>query len=279
MTRPRQLRWMIIAAMLFWLAPISPDAAEPASPRPTGQDHKNSVPAGDPRRSGFEDMSRATQTLQRDDGQNPAMLWVRDGERQWRQAPGPGQRSCADCHGDAEQSMRGVAAAYPAWDRLLGRPVNLAHRINLCRRNHQLLEPLDAGSDDLLGLEAFIALQSRGLSIEPVIDERLLHARQNGQRLFAMKIGQLAMSCAQCHDEHPGQRLGGSTIPQGHPTAYPIYRLQWQSAGSLTRRLQACLTGVRARQFPPFGDEMVALELFLRHRAAGMPFEGPGVRP
>ena len=46
-----------------------------------------------------------------------------------------------------------------------------------------------------------------------------------------------------------GQRLGGSLIPQGHPTGYPIYRLEWQGLGSLQRRLRDCMSGVRAEPF------------------------------
>ena len=46
-----------------------------------------------------------------------------------------------------------------------------------------------------------------------------------------------------------GRRLGGSPIPQAHPTGYPIYRLEWQGLGSLQRRLRDCMTGVRAEPF------------------------------
>ena len=35
-----------------------------------------------------------------------------------------------------------------------------------------------------------------------------------------------------------GQKLAAVTIPQGHPTGYPIYRLEWQTLGSLKRRLR-----------------------------------------
>lgn len=38
-------------------------------------------------------------------------------------------------------------------------------------------------------------------------------------------------------------------IPQAHPTGYPIYRLEWQSMGSLQRRLRNCMTGVRAEPY------------------------------
>jgi sulfur-oxidizing protein SoxA len=233
----------------------------------------------DTRRSGFEFMSRATQTLQRHDDQNPAMLWVRDGERLWREPMGPGGKSCSTCHGASPTVLRGVAARYPAWDEALARPISLNHRISLCRQRYQQTAPASPETDEQLSLEALIALQSRGVAIEPVRDPRLAAALEQGRAQFFSRIGQLALACHHCHDQNAGARLGGSPIPQAHPTAYPIYRLQWQAMGSLPRRLRGCFTGVRAEAPEPISEVMVALELFLRDRAAGMPHEGPGVRP
>jgi sulfur-oxidizing protein SoxA len=68
-------------------------------------------------------------------------------------------------------------------------------------------------------------------------------------------------------------------IPEGHPTGYPIYRLEWQTVGSLQRRLRNCMTGVRAEPYALGSKELTQLELFLMWRARGMPLETPGVRP
>jgi sulfur-oxidizing protein SoxA len=136
-----------------------------------------------------------------------------------------------------------------------------------------------ADSEELLGLEAMIALRSRGHSIEAVTDPKMRAALEQGRALFSTRIGQIALSCADCHDRHAGGRLGGSPIPEAHPTAYPIFRLQWQSVGALSRRLQGCFAGVRAETPEAFDGVMTALQVFLRERAAGMPHEGPGVRP
>ena len=95
----------------------------------------------------------------------------------------------------------------------------------------------------------------------------------------ALKIEVLDFSCAQCHDDNAGRRLAGSTIPQGHPTGYPIYRLEWQGMGGLQRRLRNCMVGVRAEPYAYGSDQFLALEIYLRQRAAGMPLESPGVRP
>jgi sulfur-oxidizing protein SoxA len=236
------------------------------------------TPAPDTRKSGFEFMGAATQTMQRDDGANPAMLWRQEGEVLWAQAPAATARSCASCHGQPV-NMRGVAAGYPAWDEASGRPVNLGTRINLCRQRHQGQSPLPAEHQELLSLEVLVGQQSRGLPMAPPADPRLQPFRERGAQLFAQRIGQLDLSCAQCHDQLAGGRLAGSPIPQGHATGYPIYRLEWQGVGSLGRRIRGCMTGVRAEPLATGSVEMVELELHLASRAMGMPVETPAVRP
>ncbi|WP_332827077.1 sulfur oxidation c-type cytochrome SoxA [Ramlibacter sp.] len=234
--------------------------------------------AADQRRSGFEDMGASTQAMQRDDGINPAMLWVQEGEQLWRRAPSSSARSCASCHGEPA-ALRGVAARYPAWDAPLRRPVNLGTRINLCRERHQGERPLPAEHGELLALESFVGLQSRGLPIAPPRDARLAPHLARGEALYRARIGQLELSCAQCHDERAGGRLGSALIPQGHATGYPIYRLEWQGPGSLARRLRGCMTGVRAEPHAAGSVEMAELELYLAARAMGMKLETPAVRP
>ena len=231
------------------------------------------------RKSGYDLMSPSTQALQNDDSQNPAMLWVKDGEALWTRAAGDANKSCATCHGAAPKSMRGVAARYPAYDQKVKRPVNLHQRINLCQKNHQRAKPFAAESAEILGIESYVAMQSRGLPIAPPRDANLKASRERGGKLFQQRIGQLDLSCADCHDHNAGKKLGGATIPEAHPTAYPLYRLEWQGVGSLQRRLRNCMSGVRAEPYAYGATEFIELELFLALRAAGMRVETPGVRP
>jgi sulfur-oxidizing protein SoxA len=235
--------------------------------------------SADARRSGLADLQPATRAMQLDDAQNPAMLWLVEGESAWARRPGARTSSCADCHGDATRSMRGVAARYPAFDAALGTPVDLGQRIDVCRQRHQAMAPFGPESPHRLQLETFVAHQSRGLPIAPPDDPRLAGHRARGARLYGTRLGQLDLSCADCHDRNAGRRLGGSVIPQAHPTGYPIYRLEWQAVGSLQRRLRGCLTGVRAQAYPYDAIELIELQLHLMHRASGMSIETPAVRP
>lgn len=257
----RLAAWLVLAAVLAACTARGPE-----------------VPPAPVQRSGFLDMSPATQALQRDDGANPAMLWVQDGRRLWTQVAGPQSRSCASCHGEPS-ALSGVAARYPAWDAAMARPLDLGQRIAQCRQRHQGLPPWPAGHDDALALEMLVGLQSRGLPVAPPEDTRLSPWRARGAALWNARIGQLQLSCAQCHDERAGGRLGGTLIPQGQANAYPIYRLEWQAPGTLARRIRNCFTGVRAEPLAPDSEDLVALELHLAVRAMGMAVETPGVRP
>ncbi len=235
--------------------------------------------APEARRSGYDFAGPETRAMQDDDMANPGMLWVMQGETLWAKKAGAADRSCADCHGDARTSMKGAAARYPAFDAALGYPVDLEQRINHCRTERQQAEPLAWESADLLALTAFAAFQSRGLPVAVPVDARLRPFSDVGSELYHRREGQLNLSCSQCHDDNWGKQLAGSPIPQGHPTGYPLYRLEWQSLGSLQRRLRNCMAGVRAEPYEYGAPEAVALELYLMERARGMAIETPAVRP
>ncbi|MCL4745296.1 MAG: sulfur oxidation c-type cytochrome SoxA [Burkholderiaceae bacterium] len=231
------------------------------------------------RRSGFEFMRPATQAMQRDDSANPGILWVLEGEAAFRRKDGAAGRSCADCHGEGKGAMRGVAPRYPAFDEGAQRVVDLGGRVNLCRERHQRAPAFAHESEALLALGAYLGYQSRGMATAPDTDPRMDVARARGRELFFERIGQLNFSCAQCHDDRWGKRLGASLIPQAHPGGYPLYRLEWQALGSLQRRVRSCMTGVRAEPFHYGAQELIDLEAYLQWRGRGLPLEAPAVRP
>jgi len=233
----------------------------------------------DQRRSGYTFMGPDTKAMQDDDTVNPGMLFVLDGQTLWNQKLGSADKSCADCHGDAGASMKGVAARYPAFDRTLNRPVTIEQRINLERTQRQGAAPLAYESHDLLALSAFVANQSRGVAITAGDDPALKPFVEQGRALFMQREGQLNLACANCHDDNYDKHLAGSPVTQGQPTGYPLYRLEWQTLGSLERRLRSCMTGVRAKAYDYGAPELVALELYLMSRARGMKMETPAVRP
>ncbi len=174
--------------------------------------------------------------------------------------------------------MKGVAARYPKVSDSTGKLLNLELRINACRSGAQKAPPYPYESEELLSLTAFLAYQSRGMPVEVKIDGPAAPYYEAGERLYHQRQGQLNLSCAQCHTDNAGRRLRGDTISYGLGNGYPAYRLEWQSLGSLHRRLRACSLGVRAIQFDYGSPEYLSLELYLAKRAEGLPIETPAIR-
>jgi L-cysteine S-thiosulfotransferase len=239
-------------------------------------------------------MSPTLQALQDDPVRNPARLWVDDGAARWRAAAGSSGKSCHDCHGaaratsevaaqstsiDAAPSLSDAAVRHPAWDEREGRARTLEQRVATCRTRRQGVATDALDGDSTMALHAHLVDAAKGQSIAPINDARLQAVREEGRRLYDQRMGQLDLSCADCHDRHAGKRLGGSVIPQAHPTGYPQYRLQWQAMGTLERRLRNCMTGVRATPWPAGDAAWVAIEAYLMQRAAGMPIESAALRP
>jgi len=231
----------------------------------------------DTRQSSYYLMTPENRAMQDDSNLNPALFWVMDGHSLWKEKSGKKNTSCASCHGDSGQKMTGVATQFPKMQK--GKLQTLEGQINQCRTSRQEAPALAYESKELLALTTFVATQSKGLPIAVQETPQNKKDLQQGRQFFNERMGQLNLSCAQCHQDRAGLKLGGSLIPQGHPTAYPIYRIEWQTMGSLQRRLRNCMSGVRAQQFEYGSQEMAQLELFLMWRARGMPLETPGVRP
>ncbi len=133
--------------------------------------------------------------------ENPGFLWVQQGEAIWSDASVPSGQSC---HGDAT-AMHGVSARYPAYDAKLGRPLTLAQRIEQCRTERQRAVAFKAESDERLTIEAYVGTQSRGPPLLVDVGSPAQPFAEHGRQLFTTRMGQLNMSCANCHDGRMAQ--------------------------------------------------------------------------
>ncbi len=222
--------------------------------------------------SGYEFLTPETQALQDDDFANPGMLWVEEGGSLFAQ-------QCADCHTQGSNgNLEGVAARYPAFDQDAQTLLNIEGRINRCREIHLQAEPLAYESKALLALSAYVANLSKGHAIDVDIDGAAQRYFTEGRDYFFRRKGQFNLACSQCHDDHWGRMLRGDRISQGHPNAFPGYRLEWQAMGSLHRRFQDCDAGIRAQPLALGSRRYRSLELYLAWRARGLIIEVPGVR-
>lgn len=248
-------------------------ALTPACSAPPAAENATEIAAEDIV-SGSIFLTAETRDLQEDNFANPGYLWVDRGEALFSKAPASGE-ACIACH---EAGLSGVAATYPAYDEKASRVLNLEGRINQCRVTHQSEPAWEYESEELLSVTAFVANQSLGAPVSVDVSGPAQDIYEAGRDYFQTRRGQFNLSCQQCHTENWGKRLRGDTLSQGHGNGFPAYRLEWESLGSLHRRLRDCDIGVRAKPLP-YGDPLyVAVELYLSARSNGLEMESPAVR-
>lgn len=229
------------------------------------------------RKSGYFYLGTQTRALQDDDFQNPGIFAVDRGARLWRQADGTAGRSCASCHANAAESMKGVATRYPAYDAATGGVANLELVINRERQRMGAV-PYRYESEELVALTAYVTFQSRGLPRAVDITGPAAPFFEQGKEFFFQRRGQLDLACNQCHDDLAGGMLRGDTLSQGQTSGFPMYRLIWHTTASTHRMFAWCNTSMRAEPYQLGSTEYLNLELYVAWRGRGLPVETPAVR-
>lgn len=228
-------------------------------------------------RSGYIYATEETRTLQDDDFENPAFLWVEKAQEQWSTPDGDANKSCQSCHGDVE-SMKGVGAVYPKFDPEVGDLLNLEKRINRCRSEGMQATPWKWESDELLGMTALVKMQSRGMPVNVSIDGPAKEYFEKGMEFYNTRVGQMDLACKHCHVDQNGNYMRAELLSQGQANGFPTYRLKWQKLGSLHRRFRGCNNNIRAEKLANGSPEYMALELYVTWRGNGLPVEAPSVR-
>lgn len=229
-------------------------------------------------RSGNAFLSSDLQAMQNDATRNPTQLWLEQGRKLWGNTAKSG--TCFECHGEV-QSMKGVATHFPKWSRSKQLLINLEDQILTCtqRSGHALM---GLENPDVLALSALLHDASQGLpfrmSAPPGDEVPWQNALNKGAEQFTTRAGRMNLACTHCHDLNIGKQMRADVISPAHPTGFPIFKMSWQSIGSIDRRLRACYSGVQAEVPPPGSQALRELELFLKVRAQGLPVDGPSLR-
>jgi sulfur-oxidizing protein SoxA len=118
------------------------------------------------------------------------------------------------------------------------------------------------------------------ISVSVPSDPRAMAAYERGKNHFYAKRGQLNLSCANCHQDNAGNRIRGDVLSPalGHTSHFPVYRLKWDSLGTMHRRFGGCNEQVRAKAFAAQSEEYADLEYFLNYMSNGIEVNAPSSR-
>ncbi|MGI9522276.1 MAG: sulfur oxidation c-type cytochrome SoxA [Hyphomicrobiaceae bacterium] len=228
--------------------------------------------------SGWRYRSAATQKLQSDDFENPGFPLVDLAEELWSKVDGSAGKSCASCHQDAADSMKSVRAEMPKWHQEIGKPQALQQHVNYCRTERMGAKGWKWESNEMLGMAAYVGLQSRGMPVRVQTDGKFKPFYDAGKKLYYTRVGQLDMACSGCHEDNSGRMIRADHLSQGQINGFPTYRFKWQKMGSIHRRFKGCMSNIRAKPYAVGSDEFVALELYVASRGQGLSVETPAVR-
>ncbi|MGL4198797.1 MAG: sulfur oxidation c-type cytochrome SoxA [Allorhizobium sp.] len=227
--------------------------------------------------SGWLFRETETRDLQKDDFDNPGMVFVDRGLDAWNEAMGKNGESCADCH-QGPESMKGLRTVLPRVDAKTGKLMIMEDYINSCVTEKMGLEAWGVTSDPMKDMMALISVQSRGEVVNVAIDGPAQSFWEHGKEIYYTRYGQLEMSCANCHESNYGRMIRADHLSQGQVNGFPTYRLKDAGILSAQQRFVGCVRDTRAETFKAGSDEFKALELYVASRGNGLSIEGVSVR-
>ncbi len=227
--------------------------------------------------SGWLFRDDATRDMERDDFDNPAMVFADRGLDNWNKAMGKNGESCAGCHQDPE-SLAGLRAQTPRVDAKTGKLMIMEDYVNGCVTERMGLEPWGVTSNPMKDMLSLISLQSRGMPVNVAIDGAAAPFWEKGKEIYYTRYGQLEMSCANCHEDNYGNMIRADHLSQGQINGFPTYRLKDAGMVSAQQRFVGCVRDTRAETFKAGSDEFKALELYVASRGNGLTVEGASVR-
>jgi sulfur-oxidizing protein SoxA len=229
-------------------------------------------------RSGWTFRTEETQSVQADDFMNPAMIFIDQAREDWERVEGSAGESCASCHGDVEESMKGLRAGMPKYNETAGSLYTLEDYINDCRTERMGAEAWPWDKPQMNAMKALIGLQSRGMPVDVDIDGPARDWWERGKEMYYTRYGQLELSCANCHEQNYDNYIRADHLSQGHINGFPTYRLKNTKLNSIHGRFKGCIRDTRAETFKPGSDEFRALQLYVAWRGEGLDVETPAVR-
>ena len=225
--------------------------------------------------SGWRFRTDETQSLQLDDFDNPAMIFVDQAIDLFNTADGTEGKSCADCHQGVEE-FAGLHASMPKV--IDGKLTVMEDLLNNHRVEVMGAEPWKWSSADMQAMVALIGVQSRGMPMNVAIDGDAAPYWEQGKEMYYTRYGQLELSCANCHEENYGNMIRADHLSQGQINGFPTYRLKQAKLISRHNRFRGCIRDTRAETFAEGSDEFRALELYVASRSNGLSVETPAVR-
>jgi sulfur-oxidizing protein SoxA len=227
----------------------------------------------------------------RDPFVNPAAEAIESGGAAFRETAASG-KACASCHAAPEADFKRWAAAMPKWDARMQRMISVEEFIY--RHGAATLGAATLGaaalaekwvmeSPENIKLAVYLRSLANGEPVSLALDAPEAKASfARGEALVSARIGQLNLSCQDCHSPSmgAGHWIRGQYLGEmkGQIMHFPTWRTSRDQIWDIRRRFQWCNVQIRANDLPPDAPEYADLEFYLTALSNGVRLEVPGVR-
>jgi sulfur-oxidizing protein SoxA len=197
-------------------------------------------------------------------------------------AKGPSGSACVTCHSDAKASFATWAAHMPKWEPRLAKVMGVEEFITRHAKATTGATWL-MQSDENLAMAVYLRNIANGETL--AVDTSSPEAKaaiERGKKLTTIKLGQLNLSCMDCHSAEKGglKWIRGQWLGEqrGQLDHFPTWRTSLLQIWDIRKRFQWCQVNIRADELPPDAKEYGDLELFLASANNGLKMNVPGIR-
>ncbi len=231
-------------------------------------------------------------------GISPADVIVDQGREYFHTLKGKTGKTCASCHGQDGEQLVGAYAKMPRYYTDIKKVADIDIRIKACMEKYMGMKVKGKkGRKYIVPLAGYVASLSNGMPINVELkhpEEKRLY--EYGKELWYKRVGARDFSCAICHEVLAGKRIRlqklGAPVRDKLYAHWPAYRISKDKLWTMEDRIRGCyksffLFDPKKGKFdfkknwvkkPPFYiEELVALELYMKHAANGATLEVPGL--
>ena len=216
---------------------------------------------------------------------NPADLMVANGEELLAEYCG-GDEGLAKFLNVSEDNLPAYIAGFPRYLPEFKQVVGLDQALQglMSKNGHK---PFKLKSSNMFDMDAYAKSLANGekSNIDINANKEMKEAFALGKKTYMTARGGRGLSCNSCHSaDIVGRVLRTQPLPdlssKGVAVAatWPAYRMTKSSLRTLQRRFQGCMKNALLKVIPIGSPEMVALEVYLTHKAKGTEIAIPGLK-
>lgn len=216
---------------------------------------------------------------------NPADIMVESGN-ELLQEFGGGDAGLAAFLKVSEDDLPAYIAGFPRYLEDFKQVVTVSQALQgLMHKNGH--KPFKLKSAKMFEMSTYVKSIANGekSNIDINANEHMKAAYAMGENNYMTPRGGRGLSCNSCHSKEViGTVLRTQPLPdlssKGVAVAatWPAYRMTKSSLRTLPRRFQGCMNNALLKVIPLGSPEMVALEVYLTHKAKGTEIAVPGIK-